>query len=213
MICFAISLIEEMIASKAWFDRVAPTLTFVIVLFGYVQTIMPSIPGGDSGELVAEACELGTAHPPGYPLYTLLLHLVTLVPYGSIAWRANLFCSTLSAIASGFLCALVQQFSKGDLARHYTWGGIVAGSMYGFSPLVWTYAVGSEVCTRVQRQLRRAQREDCNACFFETLEVAADSGPMHCGAVDQGSATPVHPQLRLLATQQRASLTSLTPRS
>ena len=80
-----VTLLEEMIASKAWFDRVAPTLTFVIVLFGYVQTIMPSIPGGDSGELVAEACELGTAHPPGYPLYTLLLHLVTLVPYGSIA--------------------------------------------------------------------------------------------------------------------------------
>jgi hypothetical protein len=74
-------------------------------------------------------------------------------------------------------------------------------------------AVGSLVRTRFQRRLRCAQREDCNACFFETPEVAADSGPTHCGAVDHGSATPVQPQLRLLATQQRASLTSLTPRS
>ena len=69
-----VALLEEMISAKekisakTWLDRVAPMLTFVIVLFGYVQTIMPSIPGGDSGELVAEACELGTAHPPGYPL-------------------------------------------------------------------------------------------------------------------------------------------------
>lgn len=33
--------------------------------------------GGDSGELVAEACHLGTAHPPGYPLFTLLFHVIT----------------------------------------------------------------------------------------------------------------------------------------
>ena len=53
-------------------------ITFIIVLYGYYKTLMPSIPGGDSGELVAESCELGTAHPPGYPLYTLLVHLILL---------------------------------------------------------------------------------------------------------------------------------------
>ena len=37
----------------------------------YVCTLYASIPGGDSGELVAEACQLGHAHPPGYPLFTL----------------------------------------------------------------------------------------------------------------------------------------------
>lgn len=25
------------------------------------------------GELVAEGCQLGTAHPPGYPLFTLIV--------------------------------------------------------------------------------------------------------------------------------------------
>jgi hypothetical protein len=44
------------------------------VLFLYLQTRYPSISGGDSGELLAEACQLGTAHPPGYPLFTLLAH-------------------------------------------------------------------------------------------------------------------------------------------
>ena len=31
----------------------------------YHATLFDTIPGGDSGELVAEACALGTPHPPG----------------------------------------------------------------------------------------------------------------------------------------------------
>ena len=46
------------------------------VLGAYARTAYPSMPGGDSGELVAEACQLGTPHPPGYPLNTLLLGAV-----------------------------------------------------------------------------------------------------------------------------------------
>ena len=33
-------------------------------------TLFDTIPGGDSGELVAEACALGTPHPPGYETHT-----------------------------------------------------------------------------------------------------------------------------------------------
>ena len=50
------------------------SLLAIVVLSVYGATIAPSIAGGDSGELVAEACHLGTAHPPGYPLFTLLIH-------------------------------------------------------------------------------------------------------------------------------------------
>jgi hypothetical protein len=109
---------------------------------------MPSIPGGDSGELVAEACELGTAHPPGYPLYTLVVHLITYIPYGTMAYRANFFCATCTAAACALLCSMVQtfQYIRTDVPGiNYTWAGMLAGAMYGFSPLVWTYAVGSEV--------------------------------------------------------------------
>lgn len=51
--------------------------------------------GGDSGELLAESCNLGVAHPPGYPLFVLItkgwLVLTEAVGMGgSPAWRANL---------------------------------------------------------------------------------------------------------------------------
>lgn len=129
-------------------SRAAPLIVFSVVLSGYARTLMPSIPGGDSGELVAEACELGTAHPPGYPIYTLIVHLITYIPYGTMAYRANFFCATCTAAACAFLCGMVQTFRyiRTDVpAINYTWAGMLAGIMYGFSPLVWTYAVGSEV--------------------------------------------------------------------
>ena len=49
----------------------------VTVIFSiYFTTLSPSIAGGDSGELVAEGCHLGTAHPPGYPVFTIFVNLL-----------------------------------------------------------------------------------------------------------------------------------------
>lgn len=60
--------------------------------------------GGDNGELVAAACSFGVAHPPGYPLFTMLLELFFLIlPYGTHAWRGNV----LSGIFGGAACAMV----------------------------------------------------------------------------------------------------------
>ncbi|CAM2116425.1 unnamed protein product [Caretta caretta] len=74
------------------------------VAAAYVATLPPSVPGGDSGELITAAYELGVAHPPGYPLFTLLAKLVIgLFPFGSIAYRVNLFCGLLGAAAASLL--------------------------------------------------------------------------------------------------------------
>ena len=35
------------------------------VLSVYWQTLCPTVPGGDSGELIQVAIEMGVAHPPG----------------------------------------------------------------------------------------------------------------------------------------------------
>lgn len=45
---------------------------------------------GDALELVAVAIRNGPAHPPGYPLWIVLTHAASLVPIGSLAYRANL---------------------------------------------------------------------------------------------------------------------------
>jgi hypothetical protein len=45
---------------------------------------------------------MGIAHPPGYPLFTMLAWLLHKVPVGSPAWRINLL-SVLLATASAWL--------------------------------------------------------------------------------------------------------------
>lgn len=46
---------------------------------------------------------MGVAHPPGYPTFTLVNKLfITLLPWGSVAWRANLL-SALCAAGAGTL--------------------------------------------------------------------------------------------------------------
>ncbi|KAG5193112.1 hypothetical protein JKP88DRAFT_240753 [Tribonema minus] len=88
----------------------------------YLVTLAPGVAGGDTGELLSEACHLGTAHPPGYPLFTLLYHVVMrwLPPWPvkdqpfspesgrhSPAWRANAFSALLSACAASLLASSI----------------------------------------------------------------------------------------------------------
>lgn len=105
----------------------------------YVLTLHPSVAGGDSGELVAVAYTLGTAHPPGYPLYTLLGKLATLLPIGSIAWRVNLLSAVLDASAAVMLLLAVTRWTGN------VWAGLAAGGLFAFAPIVWSYAVVAEV--------------------------------------------------------------------
>lgn len=59
--------------------------------FAHASTRAPAAQGGDSGELMAEGCQLGVAHPPGYPLFVLVAKAaVTVFPWGSPAFRINL---------------------------------------------------------------------------------------------------------------------------
>lgn len=115
-------------------------LAFTAVIFLiYVLTLYPGVAGGDSGELIINAYGLGVAHPPGYPLYTLLGHLMTWLPFGSVAWRVNLLSAVLDALAAGLLFRLSWRITKD------AWAGAVACGIYAFSPLIWSYAVTAEV--------------------------------------------------------------------
>eukprot|EP00937_MAST-01D_sp_MAST-1D-sp2_P005264 g5264.t1 len=114
------------------------------VLAVYAKTLYPSIPGGDSGELVAEACHLGVAHPPGYPTFTMLVHaVVAYLPGGPPAWKSNLFCALCGSLAAAFIQMSVQLWAPASAG--VSWGSFVAAGLFAFSPLVWEYSVGSEV--------------------------------------------------------------------
>ena len=80
---------------------------FAITLTLYIMTLCPTVSLVDSGELILVCKTLGIAHSPGFPLYTLLGHLFTYIPIGSIAYRVNLMSAVfaaLSAVVRGSSC-------------------------------------------------------------------------------------------------------------
>jgi hypothetical protein len=130
-----ISSEAEPIVGDAWLGWAFALLSLIV----FAATTCPTVPGGDSGELISVAHNLGVAHPPGYPLYTLLGHLATYLPFGSIAWRVN-FLSALLAVGSGlFIYAVVTRWLRDR------WLAVAAAALFIFSPLAWRYAVVAEV--------------------------------------------------------------------
>src|SRR5258707_11494421 len=77
----------------------------VVALVVYSRTLAPSVPTGDSGELITVAWVLGIAHPPGYPLFSMVGHLFTLLPFGSPAFRVNLMSALFAAAGGGLTVA------------------------------------------------------------------------------------------------------------
>src|ERR1035437_9789014 len=79
----------------------------ILTFFIYFKTLCPTVAGGDSGELTSAAHLLGVAHPPGYPIWTILGKLSTLFPFGSIAWRVNLFTAICGSATAGVILLAV----------------------------------------------------------------------------------------------------------
>jgi hypothetical protein len=78
----------------------ASLLALLVPLVVYVLTLARDITFVDSGELTAVAATLGIAHPPGYPLFTLLGHLMSLLPIGSIPFRVGLLSALTTSLAA-----------------------------------------------------------------------------------------------------------------
>jgi hypothetical protein len=67
----------------------------------YTLTLNPTVGFIDAGELATVALTLGIAHPTGYPLFTLLGHLFSLLPLGlRPIFQINLFTALLCALAT-----------------------------------------------------------------------------------------------------------------
>src|SRR5437868_748787 len=92
---------------------VSAILTFAITLVVYNATLAPTVTFVDSGELIVAAKYLGVAHPPGTPLYVLLAHLFTLLPFGNVAVRVNFASALFAALAASVMTLLVSEMLAG----------------------------------------------------------------------------------------------------
>ena len=81
-------------------DYLCGVLVLFVSFSVYLHTLTPTVGFHDSGELITCAYTLGIAHPPGYPLYTLLGKVFcTLIPIGNIAYRMNMESALFASLA------------------------------------------------------------------------------------------------------------------
>lgn len=78
----------------------------------YRTTLLPGVGGWDTAEAQAVLPLLGTMHPTGFPAYTTLgwLASVVLAPFGEPAFRVNLLSAILVAGAVGAMVPLLRRF-------------------------------------------------------------------------------------------------------
>jgi hypothetical protein len=105
----------------------------------YVHTLAPTILPADSGEFQFVSYVLGIAHPPGYPLYTVLAKLCTLLPIGDIAYRVNFFAALTSSLALVVLSWAVRRATGSTLA------GWMAAVVMGTTPTFWAQSTTANI--------------------------------------------------------------------
>ena len=106
----------------------------------YVATLAPDVLPADSGEFQIVATNLGVAHPPGFPLYTLLGHLMTRLPLvASPAYKVNLFSAVTGALALAAVYLSVYRLGKNQLAA------ATAAIALGTSTTFWAQATTANI--------------------------------------------------------------------
>ena len=104
----------------------------------YTATAARDVVVGDSGEFLAAAARLGVAHPPGYPLLTLLGHVFSWIPIGPLAFRINFLAAVCGALTVGFVCATALRLGASRVAA------VVAAFALAFNPLFWEWSLAIE---------------------------------------------------------------------
>jgi tetratricopeptide (TPR) repeat protein len=129
---------DRAFALADWICAGAAAFTAWVV---YVLTLAPSVAGEDAGELITAAWEPGIPHPPGYPLWTLLAHVFTWLPGGTVAWRVNLFSAFAAALCVGVTALLAGRITRNRAA------GFAAALLFAFSHEFHEQAIIAEVYT------------------------------------------------------------------
>ena len=156
-------------ASLSSTELLCAAVVFLIALLLYTWTLAPTVTLVDSGELMLAAWGLGVAHPPGFPLWVMLAHVASLLPFGNVAVRINLSSALFAALACAMLTFVVAELlitasysaalkrrNKGaqqNRKREDSTGSgflmfapaVGAGLLMAFSRTLWFYATITEV--------------------------------------------------------------------
>lgn len=117
----------------------AAAAVFALALLVYLRTLLPGPSFGDWAEMQFVPYQLGIPHPTGYPLYILLGKLFSLIPIGSIAWRAEFLSAVAAAAAAGTAVLIAGRLGVRPVIA------LAAGLALALTGTLWLEATFSEM--------------------------------------------------------------------
>jgi len=140
---------------------------FLLSFAVYFYTLAPTVTMEDCGELATAGAYLGVPHPPGYPIWTMLVWVFTKVfsfvtfrGQPNPAWCIALASAVFGALASGITAMLIcrsgvdimsqiksrTQYITQSTENLFCWiGGVASSLLFAFSPINWSQSVIVEV--------------------------------------------------------------------
>ncbi len=114
-------------------------MLFCFVFSIYLKTLANQVYTADCGEMIAVSYVLGIPHATGYSTYCMLNRvIITMIPFGSIAFRVSLTSALLGALTVVF----VFLFLSGLVSR---FTAAFAAALLGLSFTFWSQSIIQEV--------------------------------------------------------------------
>ena len=130
-------------------EIISAFLLWLIVFVVYLNTLSPSVGFIDSGELASVAMLLGIAHPTGYPLFTMLARLFSIIPIPvEEILRLNIFSALLTSMAATvffFLLLELLEYEKKERRHSAIIASVTASLALAFSRTFWFQGLAIEV--------------------------------------------------------------------
>jgi hypothetical protein len=113
---------------------ITAAFSFLIPFIVYILTLEPKLVGGDTSWYANQLPQMYLLPPTGYPTFSLLAKLMSLIPLGDLAYRLNLFSAIFGALTILFLSLAINKIVKNEIIS------LISSLILAFILPFWTVA-------------------------------------------------------------------------